>query len=113
MKHAIREQRTISVTQLDLSPVAKAALSELSQGPYYPHLLDLMERACIEMDTALINTPAADPEAVLGAHAISAAAWKFFTYIQRAVQNAHNQHTAIEPEPPEPPSEEDRIQGIY
>lgn len=108
----IREHRTLSVKDQALTEAELAMLSELSMDPRYQVLLDVMERACIEQETALINCPVEQPERILGEHAVSQAAWKFFTYIQRQVQNAHIHRTGIQAEP-EPLSETERILGPF
>jgi len=86
-------------------------LAQLALDPRYEALLDLMESACINLDTALINVPTGHPEEILGAHAVSKAAWLFFTWVQKAVLNAS--YTSIRgDEATPPPSLEELMQGV-
>ena len=107
----LRRTRTLKVTEIQVSPEQVELLAQLALDPRYESLLDVCERACIQIDTALVNTPVGEPEAILGAHAVSKAAWLFFVYVQKQVQNAY--HTrAGEPESQERPSLEDLLQGV-
>lgn len=107
----IRKTRTLKVTELEIPPEQREMLAQLALDPRYEALLDVMERSCIQLDTSLINVSVGEPEAILGAHAVSKAGWLFFTYVQRQVMTAY--HTrAGEPEDQEKPSLEDLIQGV-
>lgn len=86
-------------------------LAQLSIDPRYEALLDLMESACIELDTALINVPTGHPEEILGAHAVSKAAWLFFTYVQKMVLNSAYTRTRDDEATP-PPTLEELVQGV-
>jgi hypothetical protein len=70
-----------------------------------------MERACIELETAHLNTPAGEPEAVLGGHLMCKASWLFFAYIQKQVLNAYNSR-AGDDEQNKPASLDDLLQGV-
>jgi len=71
-----------------------------------------MERSCIELDTAFINTPVGYPESILGAHCVSKAGWLFFTYVQKVVLNAYIQQTGEQEVETPPPSLNDVLQGV-
>ena len=64
----------------------KGELYRMSESPGYQVLLDVMEMACVEQDTKLINTDAADPDAVLNEHRMSKAFWQIFVAIQKKVE---------------------------
>lgn len=110
MSEMIRKTRSLKVTEIEIPPEEKEHLAQLAMDPRYAAVLNVMERACIELDTALINVSTGDPEAILGAHAVSKAGWLFFVYVQRQVQNALYARTGEEE--PERPSLEDLIQGV-
>jgi hypothetical protein len=68
-----------------LSTGQQQALYQLSEHPGYAVLLDVMEMACIEQDTRLINTDAAKPEDVLNEHRMSKTFWQIFVAVQKKV----------------------------
>lgn len=111
MSLAIRSTRTLKVTDVKLTQEQIVQLARLSLDPGYETLLNVMEAACISIDTALINAAPGQPEEVLGAHAISRAAWQFFTYVQKQVVYAYNSRAGDEEVIPERPSMEDIFQG--
>ena len=111
MELRLRKTRTLKVTEINLSPEEREGLAQLYQDPRYEFLLNVMERACIELETSHFNTSTGDPEAILGGHALAKGTWLFFTYVQKQVLNAY--HTRVEPEEPiEPPSLEEVLQGV-
>lgn len=111
MALVIRKTRTLKVTEVRVPPEEIEHLAQLALDPRYQALLNVMERSCIELDTALLNVPANEPEAVLGGHCISKAAWLFFVYMQKQVQNALYSRTG-ESEEGSRPSLEEMIQGV-
>lgn len=111
MEARIRKARTLKVTEVAISPEERAGLAQLYLDPRYEFLLNVMERACIELETAHFNTALGDPEAILGGHAVAKAAWLFFTWVQKSVLNAYNTREG-EPEGVEPPSWEEMLQGV-
>lgn len=111
MEVKLRTMRTLKVTEVSLSPEESEKLAQLYTDPRYEALLNVMERACIELDTAHLNTPIGEPEAILGGHAVSKAAWRFFIYVQKQIVSAYNTRTDTE-EPESPPSFEEMLQGV-
>lgn len=107
----LRTSRTLKVTEIEVSSEAKELLAQLYQDPRYEALLDVMERACISLETAHLNTSVGQPEEILGGHALSKGSWLFFTYVQKQVQNAYNTRTKDEDAEQSPPSLEEMIQG--
>jgi hypothetical protein len=81
----IRTERTFGVTA-ELEPQQRRNLLALIHSEVYPDLLDVMEMVCIETETALINTDAADSEAVLANHKMAKAAWQMFTHMQEKIE---------------------------
>jgi len=108
----IRKTRTLKVTEVRVSAEQQGQLAELAMDPRYEALLDVMERACIELETAHFNTNVGDPEAVLGGHCMAKAAWLFFTYVQKQVFNAYSSRTGTEEEPGTEPTFDEMLQGI-
>ena len=111
MELKIRSTRTLKVTDIKISSEEHAHLAQLAMDPRYIALVNVMERSCIELDTCFINTPVGDPEAILGAHAVSKAAWLFFTYVQKQVLNAYINQPGEQEEAPAP-SLNDVLQGV-
>lgn len=111
MEIRLRTTRTLKVTELKISPEERAGLAQLFNDPRYENLLNVMERACIELETAHFNTSVGNPEEILGGHAVAKAAWLFFTYVQKQVCNAYN---TIEPEEGQAPeaSLDEMLQGV-
>jgi hypothetical protein len=99
------------VTEINLTAEEKENLAQLYSDPRYESLLNVMERACIEIDTAHLNTSVGNPEEILGGHAVAKAAWKFYLYVQKQVVSAYNTRTG-EPEQTSTPSLEELLQGV-
>jgi hypothetical protein len=99
------------VTEVQVSAEERENLAQLYSDPRYETLLNVMERACIELDTAHLNTPIGDPEAVLGGHAVAKAGWLFYLYVQKQIVSAYNTRTGDEEAQPEPTLEE-VLQGV-
>jgi hypothetical protein len=112
MEARLRTTRTLKVTEVQVTPEETAQLVQLLVDPRYIALLNVMERACIEIDTAHLNTPVSDPEAVLGGHCLSKGVWLFFTYIQKQVLNASYTGLKEDNGKQSPASLEEVIQGV-
>jgi hypothetical protein len=112
MPLTVRTTRTLKATDIKFTPEQIQQLARLSLDPGYQTLLDLMESACISIDTAMVNASPGQPEEVLGAHAVSRAAWLFFTYVQKQVVYAYNSRAGDSEEPAPSPSIEDILQGV-
>ena len=108
----LRTTRTLKVTEQRLSPEKREALAQLYDDPRYLALLDVMEMACISLETAHFNSSVGDPEEILGGHALAKGAWLFFTYVQKQVENANITRTPRDRQEAAPPSLNDLIQGV-
>jgi hypothetical protein len=84
MEPEIRTERTFGVTA-ELRPIQRRNLLSLRNSEVYPDLLDVLEMVCIETETRLINTDAADESAVLANHKMAKAAWQLFTHMQERI----------------------------
>jgi hypothetical protein len=79
-----RTERTFGVTA-ELRPIQRRNLLSLRNSEVYPDLLDVLEMVCIETETQLINTDAADEKAVLANHKMAKAAWQMFIHMQEKI----------------------------
>lgn len=111
MEIRLRKTRTLKVTEVVMSNEEREGLAQLYTDPRYEFLLNAMERACIELETAHLNTGVGEPEAILGGHALAKSAWLFFTYVQKTVLNSYRTREQ-EAEPAEPARLEDVLQGV-
>jgi hypothetical protein len=111
MELKIRTTRTLKVTEVQVSAEEQESLAQLALDPRYISLLNVMERGCIELETAHFNSPVGEPESVLGGHCVAKAAWLFFIYVQKAVMTAYNCRTGPDEET-EPAQLDDVLQGI-
>jgi hypothetical protein len=112
MEVRLRTTRTLKVTELKISDEERELMAQLFKDSRYEALLNVMERACIEIETAHFTTPLGDPEGILGGFAVAKAVWLFFTFIQRQVQNAYLSRAADTEEVTEPPTLEDFLQSV-
>lgn len=80
----LRTERTFGVTA-GLKPTQRRNLTMLKDSELYPDLLDVMEMVCIEVESKLINTDAADESAVLANHKMAKAAWQMFVHMQEKI----------------------------
>lgn len=112
MEVRLRTTRKLKVTEVKISDEDSQALATLYQDQRYEALLNVMERACIELETAHINTAMGDPETILGGHLVCKAAWLFFAYIQKQVLGAHLMRQMEDKTPAEEPSLNDMLQGV-
>jgi hypothetical protein len=98
----VRTERSFGVTS-QLKPHQRMHLYALRESDAWPDLLDVMEMVCIEKETDLINTDAADPERVLANHKMAKAAWQIFTHMQQKVDFEISQYlNATAKQPPVP-----------
>jgi hypothetical protein len=110
----IRDERSFGVTA-QLKPTQRRNLLSLQRSEVYPDLLDVMEMCCIEIETRLINTDAADEPAVLANHKMAKAAWLIFTHMQETIERETKLYLAsVAPKHPVPEmsEEEKRIENI-
>lgn len=112
MPLTVRTTRTLKATDIKFTPEQIQQLARLSLDPGYQTLVDLMEAACISIDTAMVNASPGQPEEVLGAHAVSRAAWLFFTYVQKQVLYAYNNRAGDAEAEVDRPSMDDILQGV-
>jgi hypothetical protein len=113
MELKLRSTRTLKVTEVKVTPEEQEFLFQLAMDPRYDALLNVMERGCIELETAHLNTSPGEPEAVLGGHCVAKAAWLFFIYVQKHVLNAYHTRTAEQPEEETTPALlDDLLQGV-
>ena len=113
MEIRTRTTRTLKVTELKISDEEKELLAQLYKDSRYEALLNVLERACIEIETAHFSVSMGDPEAILGGFAVAKAAWKLFTFIQQQVYNAFISRAALDEGPEEePPTLEETLQSV-
>ena len=112
MEVRLRTTRTLKVTELKISDEEREMMAQLFKDARYEALLNVMERACIEIESAHFSTSQGEPEAILGGFAVAKASWLFFTYVQRQVQNAFLSRAADTEERPEPPTLDEFLQGV-
>ena len=98
----IRTERTFGVTS-ELRPIQRRNLLAFRNSEVYPDVLDVMEMVCIEMETKLINTDAADEQSVLANHKMAKAAWQLFTHMQQKIDMEGQLHLrTVDQKPPMP-----------
>jgi hypothetical protein len=110
---AIRNERRFGVTA-QLEPNQRRNLNALRNSEVWDDLLDVMEQTCIEVETDLINTSAADENAVLANHKMAKAAWKMFTHFQEKIfseSSLYLESVAKKPPVPELTPEEQFIEN--
>ena len=100
------------MTEVRISDEQRAELAELYKDSRYNTLLDVMERACIEVETAHLNTSPGQPEEILGGHAIAKACWGFFIYVQKQIVSAYNGRVSDNDGPITPPTLDEFLQGV-
>lgn len=84
-----------------LAEVDRQYLVSLRSHPGYPVLLTLMEQACEEFATAVINADPANHDDVLAKQVMAKSAWTFFTKVQKRVEYEVSEAIAAQ-DPPEP-----------
>jgi hypothetical protein len=111
---AIRTERRFGVTA-KLEPNQRRNLNALRNSEVWDDLLDVMEQTCIEVETDLINTSAAEEAEVLANHKMAKAAWKIFTHFQEKIfseSSLYLESVAKKPPVPELTAEEQFIENI-
>jgi hypothetical protein len=109
-----RTERTFGVTAT-LRPAQRRNLLALLNSEVYPDLLDVLEMVCIETETILINTDAADEAAVLANHKMAKASWQAFSHMQEKIQQEamlHLRNVQTPPPVPELSPQEQFIENI-
>lgn len=102
MREPTRTERTFGVTS-ELRPAQRRNLLAFRNSEVYPDVLDVLEMVCIETETALINTNAADEKAVLANHKMAKAAWQMFTHMQEKIDSEASAFLrSVETKPPVP-----------
>lgn len=84
--------------KVQLTPAQRGDLFTLRQSPGFTALLDMMEMACVEQESNLINVPATEPDTVLAEHRLSKAFWQVFIHFQKKVQIECDIHLGIKAE---------------
>lgn len=92
----------------ELSTRARGLLASLVEEEGYQVLLDIMEMACIEFETVLLNTDPARHDAVLANHQQSRAAWQVFVSMQQRVKAEVQQLRRAQSNVPAQSTEDDR-----
>jgi hypothetical protein len=114
MDPELRTDRSFGVTA-ELKPIQRRNLLSLRNSEVYPDLLDVMEMVCIETETKLINTDAADEPAVLANHKMAKAAWQLFIHMQEKIDTEvklYLQSQAKQPPVPELTPREQWIENV-
>ena len=106
----LRTERSFGVTA-ELRPIQRRNLLSLRNSEVYPDLLDVMEMVCIETETKLINTDAADESAVLANHKMAKAAWQIFTHMQEKIDDEVKRYLSSQAKQPPIPelTEQERL----
>lgn len=113
MEVRLRTTRTLKVTEVKISDEERELMSQLYKDSRYEALLNVMERACIEIESAHFSTSQGDPEGILGGFAVAKASWLFFTYVQRQIYSAYlSRAVDTEEGPTEPPTLDEFLQGV-
>jgi hypothetical protein len=102
----IRTERSHGL-QERLNGSERASLVQIRHMPGYEVLLDMMEKACIEQETRLINTPVANARKIVAEHRMSKAFWQVFTSFQRQVETEINIHLGLQAEESQRKASED------
>jgi hypothetical protein len=110
MDKAVRSERRMGVTG-ELRPIQRRNLMSLRHSEVWDDLLDLMEMACIEKETELINTDSADEKQVLARHVVAKTMWVTFVYMQQRIDAEIAVYMAsIAPQPIGPEPDEDELE---
>lgn len=114
MSEDIRTERRFGVTA-DLTNQQRRNLYVIRNEEGWSDVLDVMEMCCIEIETALINTPAEAEAAVLANHKKAQVAWQVFTHLQAKIDEQialYLSAVATKPLIPEMTREELQIENI-
>jgi hypothetical protein len=106
-----RTERTFGVTA-ELRPIQRRNLLNLRNSEVYPDLLDVLEMVCIETESVLINTDAADESAVLANHKMAKSAWQMFIHFQEKIDTEGKLYLASQAKQPPIPELTEREQWI-
>jgi hypothetical protein len=110
----IRTERTFGVTST-LKPIQRRNLMHFRQSEVWPDVLDVIEMVCIETESVLLNTDAANEAEVLANHKMAKAAWQMFVHLQEKIDEEIKTYLqSIAQKPPVPPLtyEEQVIENI-
>lgn len=97
MSEMIRSERTHGLKER-LNAGERAHLLVVRNMPGYQVLLDIMEKACIEQETRLINVPVDNEALIVAEHRMAKAFWQVFTGVQNKVEEEINIHLNLESE---------------
>jgi hypothetical protein len=109
-----RTERSFGVTAA-LRPIQRRNLLAFRQSEVYADVLDVIEMVCIEMETALINTPVDQRMAILANHQKAQAAWQIFVHLQDKIDSeikAYQASVAKQPPVPKLSPQEQLIENI-
>lgn len=102
MDPEIRTERSFGVTST-LRSIQRRNLLAFRNSEVYPDVLDVIEMVCIEMETVLINTDAANESEVLANHKKAQAAWQIFVHLQQKIEEETKSYLqSIAKQPPIP-----------
>lgn len=94
----------------DVSPLnetQRTHLLSVIQSPGYTVMLDIMERACLQQQTRMVNAPTDNDPMVLAEHKITKAMWGFFIAVQKNVEWEINElYSSLEGQPVGPGGDE-------
>jgi hypothetical protein len=98
----IRTERTFGVTA-SLRPNQRVHLMAFRNSEVYDDVLDVLEMVCIETESRLINTDAANEAEVLANHKMTKAAWQMFVHVQEKIdEEIKNYLQSVAKQPPIP-----------
>jgi len=99
----IRTERSFGVTST-LRPIQRRNLMAFRNSEVYPDVLDVIEMVCIETESVLINTDAANESEVLANHKMAKAAWQMFVHLQEKIDEEIKSYLqSVAKQPPVPP----------
>ena len=93
-KDEIRTERSFDLKG-KLSMQQQEALFALRQSAGYSTLLDVIEMACIEQETRLINVDVTEPERIIAEHRMAKAFWQIFVALQKKVEYECNEYVGL------------------
>lgn len=91
----VRTERSLGL-QARLNASQRTSLVQVRHMPGYEVLLDMMEKACIEQETKLINVDTGDEKQIVAEHRMSKAFWQVFVSMQKQVETEISIHLGIE-----------------
>lgn len=93
MSDETRTERTQGLKER-LIPAERAALLQIRHTDGYEVLLDIMEKACVEQETRLINLDVSEEPRILAEHKMAKAFWQVFVALQTKVEVEISIHLA-------------------